>query len=88
MRQRALAQNHTLPPESALRPDAAVCSSQQPRRRAHAHISVHFGRPSDRTVVMNTQAELQQAFGQMERGTFVTDDHSESRIPLPHGKKT
>ena len=47
-----------------------------------------LGRLSDRTVVMNTQAELQQAFGQMERGTFVTDDHSESRIPLPHGKKT
>ena len=43
---------------------------------------------SDRTVVMNTQAELQQAFWQMERGTFLTDDHSESRIPLPRGKKT
>ena len=49
------------------------------------------GRLSDRTVVMNTQADrLQRAFGQMERMHLFVYDQSQrmARIPLPHGKKT
>ena len=38
-------------------------------------------------VVMNTQAELQQAFDELERGTFLKDDHRESRVTLAHGNK-
>jgi hypothetical protein len=38
-------------------------------------------------IVMNTQAELQKAFDELERGTFLKDDHSAPRVTSSPEKK-
>jgi muconolactone delta-isomerase len=59
---------------------------------AHGHTASIWsvvGEPVARygPVALNTKAELQQAFDGLERGTFLTDHHRESRVALADGNK-